>query len=371
MLRFVTVFAVALVVALAAPSPTNVFKIDITPEEAQQYLNSLPFNEPKLSGRTAVLPLVRYDSPQFRAADAGPTLGHYWKNGQEIENTDDYVEEVYNAAQFHGQDGLGAYAYGYNAPESAKVENRARSGDVTGSYEYKSGNNDLIKVRYWADSQGFHQEDNLPKVVLEPVKESEDVRQARLAHEKAWQEAAAAAAQQPDPQGEYTPGKYEHQPSASEQQGVAVQAPGQNFHQQKQIQGEYIPSASEQQGVSVAAPEQDARQGKAYSSAQASFQAPQFGQQKAQYSQQSSQYSQSSASAFGQPAQGQYGQQQLQGKPEEPEPTGPPRGFFYSFDYPVSIIVRKDAQGQTGPVNPGQPIDHDTVGVSANPQRYG
>lgn len=60
-----------------------------------------------------------------------------------------------------------------------------------------------IQVRYWADNDGFHQEDNLPKIVLKPVEEAEDVRQARLAHEKAWQEAAAAAAQQPDPQYVY------------------------------------------------------------------------------------------------------------------------------------------------------------------------
>ena len=37
---------------------------------------------------------VRYDDPRFRSAEAGPTLGHYWRNGQEIQNTEDYVEEV-------------------------------------------------------------------------------------------------------------------------------------------------------------------------------------------------------------------------------------------------------------------------------------
>lgn len=37
---------------------------------------------------------VRFDDPRFRTAEAGPTLGHYWKNGKEIENTEDYVEEV-------------------------------------------------------------------------------------------------------------------------------------------------------------------------------------------------------------------------------------------------------------------------------------
>jgi hypothetical protein len=47
-------------------------------------------------------------------------------------------------------------------------------------------------VRYWADSEGFHQEDNIPKIQPQPVQETEEVRQARIAHEKAWKEAADA-----------------------------------------------------------------------------------------------------------------------------------------------------------------------------------
>lgn len=54
--------------------------------------------------------------------------------------------QVYNAEQFHGQSGLGDYSYGYKTPESAKVEDRAGSGNVKGSYVYKDGNNELIKV---------------------------------------------------------------------------------------------------------------------------------------------------------------------------------------------------------------------------------
>ncbi|XP_063361258.1 RNA-binding protein EWS-like [Cydia amplana] len=321
MLRFVTLCAVAVALSSAAPNPvSNVFEIDISPEEAAKYLSSPPFTAPQLSGRTGVLPLVRWNDPRFRSAEAGPTLGHYWKNGREIENTDDYVEEVYDASQFHGQDGLGGYAYGYQAPESSKVENRARTGDVTGSYTYKDGNNELIKVRYWADGEGFHQEDNLPKVELKPVEEAADVREARLAHEKAWQEAAAAAAQNPDPQGAYN-SNYDYNQAASEQQQNVV-----------------APLA--------AAP---AREGKAFAQAQSSFQSNQYSQQQ-QHQQQPQKY----------------GQQQQQGQQQdEPEPTGPPRGFFYSFNYPVSIIVPKSGQ-QPGALNPGQPLDHDTVGVSAH-----
>ncbi|XP_072940445.1 uncharacterized protein [Epargyreus clarus] len=285
MLRLSTFF-VAVALSTALPHPAiNVFEPILTPEEAQKYLNSPPFTNPQLSSRTAVLPLVKYNDPRFRSADAGPTLGHYWKNGHEIENTDDYVEEVYDASQYHGQDGLGAYVYGYQTPESSKQENRVHSGDVTGSYIFKAGsNNDLIKVRYWADSQGFHQEDNIPKVVLKPVEEAEDVRQARLAHEKAWKEAAAAALLNPNAQGLYN-AQYDYQPAASAQQSVVV------------------------------APPEPAREAKAYPVAQ--------------------------AQASYQPGPG-YAKPGAPEKYEEPEPTGPPHGFFYSFNYPVSIISPKD-----------------------------
>ncbi|CAH0728049.1 unnamed protein product, partial [Brenthis ino] len=284
MLRFGTFVAISMALAAAAPG-SKIFQLDLSPEEAQKYISNPPYVEPKYAGRTAILPLIRYNDPRFRSADAGPTLGHYWKNGHEIENPDDYVEEVYNANQFHGQDGLGAYAYGYETPESAKVENRVRSGDVTGSYTYKSGDND-IKVRYWADSEGFHQEDNIPKVELKPVEEAEDVRQARLAHEKAWQEAAEASRKQPELPNGYWSGH------------------PQNLQ-------DYQPAASEQQDVYVAAP----------SDVNPSFTKPTGKRQAKEYS----------SGPFYQPE-----------KLEEPEPTGPPRGFFYQFDYPVSSIVLKN-----------------------------
>ncbi|KAG7299324.1 hypothetical protein JYU34_016247 [Plutella xylostella] len=409
---FKVLMLVAATVALSSAAPNNVFEIDISPEEAQRYLSSPPFTDPQLTARTNVLPLVRWNDPRFRAAEAGPTLGHYWKNGKEIENTDDYVEEVYDASQFHGQDGLGAYAYGYKGPDSAKVENRVQSGDVTGSYTYRDGDNNLIKVRYWADSEGFHQEDNLPKVVLEPAQETEEVRQARLAHEQAWKEAAAAAAQQPDPQGEYSPNydqgsqyqgsqyqgaQYQAQQNQGPQQYQGAAQPQYQAQAQAQYQGapqyqgqQYQAAASEphesvvpadaQTAQSQQAPVTDARQGKAYyANAQASFQqqpgfqgqqlraqgqgfqAQGFGQVQGQQGQGVRAQSQ----AYQGQAQGQASYQKQQAQLQDEEPTGPPRGFFYSFDYPVSVIVAKNAAGQGGPVNPGQPIDHDTVGVNA------
>ncbi|XP_021181960.2 uncharacterized protein LOC110370470 [Helicoverpa armigera] len=311
MLRF-AILAAVVVFASGAPQSNYVFKNDITPEEAQQYLNQLPFNEPKLAGRTAVLPLVRYDDPRFRSAEAGPTLGHYWKDGHEIENTNDYLEEVYNAAQYHGQDGLGQYAYGYETPQSSKVENRKGSGVVSGSYVYQvPGQKDLVKVNYYADSQGFHQEDNLPKVELKPAEETPALREARLAFEKAWNEAAAANSKAP-----------------------TVPPYQQNYQQNYQQYGNYQAQASEQDGVVVAAPEANqAREGKAVAYAQAQ-------------------------NGYVQGNQPSYGAQQKYQQPEEEvEPTGPPHGFFYSFNYPVSIIVPKKE------VDTGYRVDEDTVGV--------
>ncbi|XP_053602172.1 basic-leucine zipper transcription factor A [Plodia interpunctella] len=455
MLRFVSIFAAAAVIVLADPQPVNIFKTDITPDEAQQYLNSPPFTDPQLSGRTAVLPLVRWNDPSFRAAEAGPTLGHYWKNGKEIENTNDYLEEVYNAAQFHGQDGLGAYTYGYKAPESSKVENRVRSGDVTGSYVYKAGpsNDDLIKVRYWADSQGFHQEDNVPKYAPKQVEETVAVKEARLAHEKAWQEAADTAnhpfefqqkqqeklyqqwqnqgidvanlpniqqqsnvAQQySNPQQQY-PQQYQNQFSSGQQyQGAASNQLYQGSPPNQQYQGasnqQYQAAASNQQYQKAAASQQYQTPSNQYynrgaSNEQyqgaASIQQNQYSQppsgpkdvipaasnqyqsvssqyqdgQKYQGSQQNQGRQQYQGSQSYQGSQQYQASQQYQGqqenqvddgsynkeKYEDPEPTGPPRGFFYSFDYPVSIIVPKSEI--QGGANPGQPVDHDTVAVS-------
>ncbi|XP_068630325.1 uncharacterized protein [Battus philenor] len=276
MLRIATLL-VAAALAAGAPSPvSNVLKVDLEPADAQRYIDNPPFADPQLAGRTAILPLIRYDDPRFRSAEAGPTLGHYWRNGHEIEDPENYQEEVYDAAQYHGQSGLGDYAYGYRTPESAKVEDRAGSGNVKGSYVYKDSNNDLIQVRYWADSQGFHQEDNIPKVELKPVEETEEVRAARLEHERAWQLARAASLHAPLPQ------EYEAVPAASELQSSVLQAPEQAPLQQ-----------------------QGARDAKALPYAQQQY------------------YTTTTT--------------------EEPEPTGPPRGFFYSFTYPVSIIVPKEA----------------------------
>lgn len=59
-----------------------------------------------------------------------------------------------------------------------------------GQYQYIDPWGNDIQVQYWVDSLGFHQTDNLPRYDLQPVTETPEVRQAREEHEKLWKEAA-------------------------------------------------------------------------------------------------------------------------------------------------------------------------------------
>lgn len=66
--------------------------------------------------------------------------------------------------QYHTQDELGQYAYGYSDPLSTKQEVRSLDGVTRGSYSYRDANNILQTVDYTADDTGFHvAATNLPK----------------------------------------------------------------------------------------------------------------------------------------------------------------------------------------------------------------
>lgn len=56
------------------------------------------------------------------------------------------LEDIYLANQYHGQDGLGAYVYGYSVPDIAKTEKKNRGGDLKGAYNYINGDGQEIKV---------------------------------------------------------------------------------------------------------------------------------------------------------------------------------------------------------------------------------
>ncbi|XP_065361760.1 uncharacterized protein LOC135955335 [Calliphora vicina] len=68
--------------------------------------------------------------------------------------------------QYHTQDELGQYAYGYSDPLSTKQEVRSLDGVTRGSYSYRDANDILQTVDYTADDSGFHvAATNLPKPV--------------------------------------------------------------------------------------------------------------------------------------------------------------------------------------------------------------
>lgn len=113
-------------------------------------------------------------------------------------------------SQYHSQDTLGQYAYGYNGGSSAKVETKTLDGITRGSYSYIDANNILQTVEYVADAtNGFRAAaTNLPKAPIalaneiavgpEPVRDTPEVAQAKIEHERAFNEAALRAAASPE-----------------------------------------------------------------------------------------------------------------------------------------------------------------------------
>merc|ERR1712241_480068 len=73
-------------------------------------------------------------------------------------------------SQFHGQDELGGYNYGYATADSSKQEFRTPDGVVQGTYSYVDANGVLQTVNYVSDAEGFKvAATNLPKA---PVPEA-------------------------------------------------------------------------------------------------------------------------------------------------------------------------------------------------------
>lgn len=107
-------------------------------------------------------------------------------------------------SQYHSQDTLGQYAYGYNGGSSAKVETKSIDGITRGSYSYVDAQGLLQTVEYVADAvNGFRAAaTNLPKApsafAPEPVRDTPEVAQAKAEHIRAYNEAALRAAAEPE-----------------------------------------------------------------------------------------------------------------------------------------------------------------------------
>ncbi|XP_055844408.1 uncharacterized protein LOC129910846 [Episyrphus balteatus] len=82
------------------------------------------------------------------------------------------------SSQYHSQDGIGQYAYGYNDHLSTKHEVKSLDGTTRGAYSFIDSNNVLQTVNYAADAGGFRvQATNLPKPVEAPVIPAQDLPQ--------------------------------------------------------------------------------------------------------------------------------------------------------------------------------------------------
>lgn len=96
-------------------------------------------------------------------------------------HTSSYVTPVQQ--QYHTQDELGQYAYGYSDPLSTKQEVRSLDGTTRGSYSYRDANDILQTVDYHADDTGFHvQATNLPKSVAAPAQETFRTSEPSISH---------------------------------------------------------------------------------------------------------------------------------------------------------------------------------------------
>lgn len=96
---------------------------DLEPEAVQARLaaQSLDLKYAKFLGQRAL--------PVDQAAAA-------FADGRIAGNPEDYLQNSYQANQFHGQDGLGRAMFGYSDWNQGRLEARNANGDVRGSYQY-------------------------------------------------------------------------------------------------------------------------------------------------------------------------------------------------------------------------------------------
>ena len=66
-----------------------------------------------------------------------------------------YANPVLSANQFHAQDEVGQYNYGYSNQDSAKSEVKTADGVVRGSYSYVDANGIIQTTNYISDALGF------------------------------------------------------------------------------------------------------------------------------------------------------------------------------------------------------------------------
>ncbi|XP_066141639.1 uncharacterized protein Cpr67B [Euwallacea fornicatus] len=262
------------------------------------------------------------------------------------------LEDIYLAKQYHGQDGVGGYLYGYQVPDIAKNEQKKPSGDLKGAYNYVNGAGQEIKVEYWDDGTGFHQNDNVAEILPQDSPEVKAVKDEFL---KRWAEEAERNTHPVETpynsEGQYASGPLSVQGQKERAQFFATLPP-----QPKYIQPQSQPQQQYQTFITQKSNSANHEQYQAAASIprEATVQLPNpppVGRSSNPESQDDGSYTADE--------EGKY----IPGKDEES--TGPPKGFFYAFDYPVGIITKD--QGRALPV--GQDASLKNV-YEQNKQRF-
>uniref|UniRef100_A0A182NIZ8 Cuticle protein 6 n=1 Tax=Anopheles dirus TaxID=7168 RepID=A0A182NIZ8_9DIPT len=280
--------------------------VNISPEEAQQYITQQSLDL-RYASKLGEHPLGYARNVQ------DPTLATFYYNGRRIEHPEDYVEEEYEAKQFHGQDGLGRAMFGYSDHNQARLEARNANGEVRGSYQYVNPLGEDVIVQYWSDGLGFHQIDNRPEVRLQPVTETPEVREARLAHLKAWEEAANLARANPDVTAA----------SGSDEPYRAVQV---NTVDDEVEQDEILAAVSNQHQSLIRYPSLPYTEHIAPSTVDAHHDEGVV------------------VEAVRSVKKRENDQDEAHASEDEPSVPADPKGFFYSFDYPVQLVAESAAK---------------------------
>lgn len=168
-------------------------------------------------------------------------------------------------------------------------------------------------MQYWVDSLGFHQTDNHPRFDLEPVTETPEVKQAREEHERLWKEAARL-------------------------NGVDVDATDLYSSAAERLENESYDDDDQQGQVSNQHQSLTRYPILPYTEHIAPGNAKSFGKVTGDNVVVDTNNNNNQRSRFARQQQN-----------EVDEVTSEPRGFFYSFDYPVPFIVDRNAQSRQGP----------------------
>ncbi|XP_052859638.1 uncharacterized protein LOC128266889 [Anopheles cruzii] len=304
---------VVTVISLMAPLllARRIQLVNISPEEAQQHITQQSLD-------LSYAPKLGEHPLGYARKLQDPSAATFYHNGRIIEHPEDYVEEEYEAKQFHGQDGLGRAMFGYSDHNQARLEARNANGEVRGSYQYINPLGEDVVVHYWSDGLGFHQVDNRQVELPQPVQETDEVREARLAHMRAWEEAASLARANPDVMSDDGP------------------FPGvQSNVVDDDDESEVMPALSNQHQSLIRYP----------SLPYSDHISPEFGDSGA------------IDGALGDEAvvvEAVRALAKRQSDSENDVVTGEPKGFFYSFDYPVQLVAEtaakraRDAKEQSG-----------------------